>query len=52
MTARMNARPWLAHTQHDYAQMLLARGKPGDAERARELLGDSVAAFQQLGIRR
>ena len=52
MTARMNARPWLAHTHHDYAHMLLARGKPGDGDRARELLGDSVAAFQELGIRR
>jgi hypothetical protein len=24
----MGARPWLAHTQHDYARMLLARGRP------------------------
>ena len=34
----MRAWPWLAATQHDYAQMLLARGHPGDAERAEELV--------------
>ena len=26
---------WLAHTQHDYARMLLERGEPLDSERAR-----------------
>ena len=30
MNARMGARPWLAHTQHEYATMLLARNQPGD----------------------
>ena len=30
MNARMGARPWLAHTQHEYAVMLLARDQPGD----------------------
>ena len=35
MNERMGARPWLAHTQHDYARTLLARDEPGDRERAR-----------------
>src|SRR5205085_552649 len=30
--ARMNARPWLARTQHEYAVMLLRRDEPGDRE--------------------
>ncbi len=30
MNAGMGARPWLAHTQADYARMLLARDGPGD----------------------
>ena len=32
MNERLDARPWLAHTQNDYAQMLLARGNHGDPE--------------------
>jgi hypothetical protein len=38
MTARIGALPWLARTQDDYAKMLLLRGRPGDHDRARELL--------------
>jgi tetratricopeptide (TPR) repeat protein len=38
MNARMGARPWLAHTQNDYARMLHARDGPGDRERAQTLL--------------
>ena len=34
MNARMGARPWLAHTQHQYAVMLLARNQPGDRAKA------------------
>jgi predicted ATPase len=52
MTARMDARPWLAHAQHDYARMLLERDKPGDRESARDLLGGCVAAFRELGMDR
>ena len=32
--ARMGARPWLAHTQHDFARLLWARDRSGDRERA------------------
>jgi tetratricopeptide (TPR) repeat protein len=31
---RMGARPWVAHTHHDRAMMLLRRGNPADRERA------------------
>jgi tetratricopeptide (TPR) repeat protein len=30
MNAEMAARPWLGHTQYDYARALLRRGEPGD----------------------
>jgi len=29
---------WLAHSRHDYALMLLARGRTGDRTRAGDLL--------------
>lgn len=38
MNARMKARPWLAHTQHDYAAMLLQQAASGEgSQEAREL---------------
>jgi hypothetical protein len=40
--ARMDARPWHAHARDDYARMLLARGEPGDGDRAQELLARAV----------
>ena len=51
MNERMGARPWLAHTQHDYARTLLARDEPGDRERAQELLHQALATYRELGIR-
>ena len=47
---RMRARPWLAHVQHDFAAMLLARGEAGDAERAGTLLEDALTAYRDLGM--
>ena len=29
---QMRARPWVAHTQRDYAKLLLAQGEPGERE--------------------
>ena len=49
--ARMGARPWLAHTQHEYAEMLLARGRPGDREKALELLDRASDTAQELGMK-
>jgi class 3 adenylate cyclase/DNA-binding CsgD family transcriptional regulator len=50
MNARMGARPWLAHTQHDYATMLLARHQPGDHEKAASLLHEALTTARELGM--
>jgi predicted ATPase/DNA-binding SARP family transcriptional activator len=50
MNERMNVRPWLAHTQADYARMLCDRDGPGDHERAAELLGLARATYGVLGL--
>jgi tetratricopeptide (TPR) repeat protein len=59
MNARMEARPWLAHTQYQYATMLLARDQSGDPstssgqarEKARELLTVALVTASELGMR-
>jgi tetratricopeptide (TPR) repeat protein len=51
MNARMNARPWLAHTQDDFARMLLTRNAPGDAEKAQALLSEALTTYEELGMR-
>jgi hypothetical protein len=50
MNQRMGARPWLAHTQHDYARTLIARNDRGDRERANELLDHALATYHELGM--
>jgi len=47
---RLGAHGWLAHTRRDYARMLLARGRSGDAGRARLLLDAAGAAARELGM--
>ena len=47
---RMGARPWVARTQHEYAQLLLERDAPGDREQARELLGAALETARALGM--
>jgi tetratricopeptide (TPR) repeat protein len=49
--ARIGARPWLAHTQRQYAEMLLARGEPEDREKAADLLGRAVDIGSELGMK-
>jgi tetratricopeptide (TPR) repeat protein len=51
MNTRMEARPWLAHTQHQYATMLLTRDQPGDREKARALLKAALVTARELGMR-
>ena len=51
MNTRMGARPWLAHTQHEYANMLLARNHPGDREEAMALLNEALSTARELGMR-
>jgi DNA-binding NarL/FixJ family response regulator len=50
MNARMGARPWLAHTQHEYARMLLRRGLPDDMEKAMLLLAEALVISRELGM--
>jgi DNA-binding SARP family transcriptional activator/tetratricopeptide (TPR) repeat protein len=51
MNERVGARPWLAHTQHDYADMLLKRDGPDDRKRAYELEDASRALADEIGMR-
>ncbi len=51
MNERMGARVPLAHTHHDYAAMLLARGEAGDRERAVSLLRASLESAREIGLR-
>jgi DNA-binding CsgD family transcriptional regulator len=51
MNTRMGARPWLAHTQHEYANMLLARNQSGDREKATALLNAALVTARELGMR-
>ncbi len=50
MNTRMEAPPWIAHTQHQYAGMLLRRDRSGDRERALELLHAAFATAHGLGM--
>jgi DNA-binding CsgD family transcriptional regulator len=51
MNAHMEAWPWLAHTQHAYAAMLLARNQPGDGDQAAVLLDAALRTARELGMR-
>jgi uncharacterized protein HemY len=51
MNEGMGARPWVAHTQHDYARMLLARDETSDRERALELIAEAVTTYRELGMK-
>ena len=48
---RIRARPWVAHTQDDFARMLVERDGPGDPERAEQLLDEAIATYRELGMR-
>ncbi|SPL93415.1 unnamed protein product [[Actinomadura] parvosata subsp. kistnae] len=47
----MGARPWSVLARTHLAETLLARGAPGDAERARELLEEVRREAEHLGMR-
>jgi class 3 adenylate cyclase len=48
--AALRAPTWLARTRLEWARMLLTRRQPGDADRARELLGQALSAARELGL--
>jgi tetratricopeptide (TPR) repeat protein len=47
---RIGAPTWLARTRLEWARMLLTRRGSGDADRARELLGQALATARELGL--
>jgi hypothetical protein len=50
MNARMGARPARAHTEREYAAMLLRRAAPGDRERADALRAAAMRTYSELGM--
>jgi DNA-binding NarL/FixJ family response regulator len=50
MNTRMGAWPWVAHTQHAYAAMLLSHHGHTDLPRARALLEQAIAHYDRLGV--
>ena len=48
---RAGARPWLAHTQHEYARALLSRNAKGDREKAGELLAAALDTAGETGMK-
>jgi predicted ATPase/DNA-binding SARP family transcriptional activator len=51
MNTRMGTRPWVAHTQHDHARMLLARGDSSDLPRGKGLLSSALDTYRELGMK-
>jgi hypothetical protein len=47
--AEMEAPGFIARTRCDWAQVLLERDGPGDAERAQRMLDDAAADARELG---
>jgi hypothetical protein len=52
MHEQMRSPPMSAHTDHQHARMLLARARPEDRPRARELLGRAAASASALRMTR
>jgi tetratricopeptide (TPR) repeat protein len=51
LNARMGAKPWLAHTQYQYAAMLLTRDQAGDRDQAMSLLDEALVTARELGMK-
>jgi len=47
---RLRALPWLAHSKHQYAGMLLSRDREDDRQRAEVLLAEALATARSLGM--
>ena len=50
MNTQIRAPIWIAHTQHDYAHMLVLRNHPNDRDKALELLKEALDTAEQLGL--
>jgi tetratricopeptide (TPR) repeat protein len=51
MNAQIRSPLGIAHTQHDYARMLLSRNHPRDNDKALELLTEALATAEQVGLK-
>jgi len=51
LNREMGAKPWVAHTQHGYARMLLARDGTGDRDHASDLLAGARQTSLELDMR-
>jgi hypothetical protein len=49
---QMRSPPLVAHTDHEHARMLLARGRPEDRTRAHDLLTRAATTASTLGMTR
>ena len=47
---RIDAPNWLARTRLEWARMLITRDRPGDPERARELLSQTLTTARERGL--
>lgn len=47
---RMGARPWVAHAQYGYAELLARRAHPGDRDLAADLAAGTAAACEDMGM--
>jgi len=50
MNRKMGARPWVAWTQFDYAQMLATRNLSRDRETAADILTHAITTARELGM--
>jgi tetratricopeptide (TPR) repeat protein len=47
---RLHAWPWLAHTKHEFALALTARGRAADQDRAGTLFAAAAASAERIGM--
>jgi tetratricopeptide (TPR) repeat protein len=50
MDERLHAWPWLAHTKHEFALALTARGRAADQGRAEALFAAAAASAERIGM--
>jgi class 3 adenylate cyclase/tetratricopeptide (TPR) repeat protein len=50
MDEALHAWPWLAHTKHEFALALTARGRPSDHKRAEALFAAAAASAERIGM--
>jgi tetratricopeptide (TPR) repeat protein len=51
LNERIRSPLWIAHSQHDFARMLLVRNEAGDRSKALKLLQRAVTTAEELGLK-